>query len=464
VKSRLSIFVDRVKHFVGLDRAIAYTALARCVTIVGSTGTVLLLVHFLTPIEQGYYYALLSLVSLQTIFEMGFSSVVQQLAAHESAHLQISRNGILTGPSAAHSRLASIFQLMVRWYSRAAIIMVLVLLPGGWLFFFHRPVADHVSWQLPWTLAAIACAGTFLLGPFYSFLDGCSQIREVAGMRLREGCAALIMAWFTMILHRGLYAPAMVILGQSAVGIAFILRYRRLLLGLYRYPSARNAVSWRSEVLPFQWKIAVSWMCTYFTAQAFIPLLFTLRGTVEAGQMGMCLSITSYISVLILAWMSTKATSFGQMIARGAFGELNKVFFRTLWQSMPLLGSLAAAAMVGIEVVQRFLPKLAHRMVTPSIFALLLLTMMSNFVIQSLAVYLRSFKREPFLVLNLTIAGLSLGMVLLTARQWGNMGVAISYFICTGLAGLIFAIFIFRKQRQLIAVPLAPVLQGESIR
>ena len=36
--------------------------------IVGSTGTVLFIVHFLTPIEQGYYYTLLSLVSLQARF------------------------------------------------------------------------------------------------------------------------------------------------------------------------------------------------------------------------------------------------------------------------------------------------------------------------------------------------------------------------------------------------------------
>jgi hypothetical protein len=37
----------------GLDRAIAYTVMARVFQIVGSTGTVLLIVRFLTPVEQG---------------------------------------------------------------------------------------------------------------------------------------------------------------------------------------------------------------------------------------------------------------------------------------------------------------------------------------------------------------------------------------------------------------------------
>ena len=65
----------------GLDRAVAYMVSARCFSILGSTGTVLLIVHFLSGVEQGYYYTLLSLVSLQAIFEFDFSFVIQQLAA-----------------------------------------------------------------------------------------------------------------------------------------------------------------------------------------------------------------------------------------------------------------------------------------------------------------------------------------------------------------------------------------------
>ena len=74
----------RLKHLFGIDRAIAYTVLARGFQILGSTGTVLLILRFLTPVEQGYYYTLLSLVALQTVFELGFSFVILQMAAHES--------------------------------------------------------------------------------------------------------------------------------------------------------------------------------------------------------------------------------------------------------------------------------------------------------------------------------------------------------------------------------------------
>ena len=52
----------------GIDRAVAFAFMARLAGIAGSTGTVLLIARFLSPVEQGYYYTLLSLVALQPAF------------------------------------------------------------------------------------------------------------------------------------------------------------------------------------------------------------------------------------------------------------------------------------------------------------------------------------------------------------------------------------------------------------
>lgn len=453
----------RLKHLLGLDKAIAYTFLSRFVMILGSVATVLLLVRSLSPVEQGYYYALLSLVSLQVIFELGFSFVVQQLAAHESVHLKFSTDGVWIGDAIAHARLASILQLIVRWYSRAAVIMVLTLLPLGWVFFFfHRHAQDNVAWQGPWIFASIACSVRFLLTPFYSFIDGCGQVREVAQMRLAEAFGTAVLACSALVAHQGLYAPAMAIVGSIAVGLAFLWRRRQLLRDLYGHPSHGFAVSWKKEVWPFQWKIAISWICAYFTAQAFVPLLFALRGPVEAGQMGMSLSITGYISVLLLSWISTKATPFGQLIARGKLEELDRLFFRTLRQSLALLFLTASMCMVGIVLVPHIYPRLAARMVSPTVFALLLLTMMSSYVVQGLAIYLRSFKREPYLGLYIVTALLTLGSVLVTAKLWGNLGAAVSYFSATGIIGLGTALWIFWGFRRGMEAPKEASLRLES--
>jgi hypothetical protein len=435
----------RLKHLCGVDRAIAFTVLARGIQILGSTGTVLLILRFLTPVEQGYYYTLLSLVSLQVVFELGFSFVILQMAAHECAHLTLHADGRIEGDAVAHARLASILQKAFRWYLFAAVILCASLLPVGVYFFsWHARATSPVAWHGPWTVAVFATAFLFFLNPFFSFLEGCGQVWQVGRMRFNQALLGAAMSWGALLAHHGLYSPGMVNLGYTVASLMFLYSRRHLCLGLLRYPVGERAVSWRSEVWPFQWKIAVSWACAYFTIQIFTPVLFAYRGPAEAGQFGLSLSITIYLSALVIGWMSTKAAAFGQMIARDELPQLRRLFSRTLRQSLVVLVGLCTACEAGVIALQYFSPRLAARMASPQIFALLLLTSVSGFVVQSMAIYLRSFKREPFLVQSVVVAVFTVILALLAAKVWSVTGVALSYFVCTGAIGFVYALAVFR--------------------
>jgi O-antigen/teichoic acid export membrane protein len=441
--------VSRLKHLSGVDGAVGYTALARVCSIMSSVGNVLLLVKFLNPIEQGYYYTLLSLVLLQSVLELGFSFVIQQYAAHESVHCVLCPDGRVEGDATAHSRLASVLQLAARWYSVAAVAIAAVLLPVGFAFFLRRSETQgHVAWEGPWIAVVIATAASFLVAPIYSFLDGCGQIKQVAKARFSQAAVVLVASWGTMISRHGLYAPAMVSVGIVAVAIAFLTPRRRLLLGLLRYPSREEAVSWRHEIWPFQWKLAVSWFCTYFITQMFTPVLFMARGPVEAGRMGMSINIVAYLPVLVLSWMSTKATPFGQLIKLGRLDELDHLFFRTFRQSLSLLAVLVVGCLAGVTTLRHLFPRLAGRMETPIIFAFLLATAFSTFAVQSMAIYLRSFKEEPFLAQSMVVACLTAISVAIAAPRWGSLGVAAGYFVSSGIVGIATAAMIFRAKRR----------------
>src|SRR5271163_895400 len=97
--------IARLKHFIGLDRAIAWTLAARLWSMAAGIATLLLIAHYLSPAQQGYYYTFASLVALQVFFELGFSYVVLQLASHERAQLTIADNEVL-GNSISQARLA----------------------------------------------------------------------------------------------------------------------------------------------------------------------------------------------------------------------------------------------------------------------------------------------------------------------------------------------------------------------
>jgi len=435
----------RLRHLLGLDGAVAYTVLARLFGMVGSAGTVLLIVHFLTPEEQGYYYTILGLVALQTVFELGFSFVVLQMAAHERVHLTLRADGMIEGDAVAHARLASILQKTVRWYLAAAAVMWVVLLPGGIFFFSLRDQSAHVAWMVPWIVAVCACVAMFLMDPLFAFLEGCGQVREVAGARFWQSAAIIVMSWTSLATGHGLYSPAMVMLGYAAVAAVFVWTRRRLLLGLLSYRPGDHAVSWRREIWSFQWQIAVSWLCAYFSMQVFTPLLFAFRGPVEAGQMGMSLSITGYLSTLAISWMATKAAPFGQMVSGRRLAELRRFFFRTLWQSSAVLVGMSVGCEAGIVGLHYLFPRLAARMVAPWIFGLLILATAGRFAAQSMAIYLRSFKREPFLVQSMVVAVLTLTLSLAVVREWGSVGLSFVYLACTGIVGVVLAVQAFRS-------------------
>ncbi len=431
-----------------MDRAIAYMFAARVCMIIGSTGTVLLIVRFLSKIEQGYYYTLLSLVSLQVIFELGFSFIVLQLAAHEAVHLRFHPDGRVDGDPVKYARLVAILQKTVRWYCLAGLVMGLTLLPAGVIFFHRTAPGTSAVWLWPWTIAALATVVIFVLNPFCSFLEGCGQVRQVSGMRLAQACLAIIAAWSAMILGKGLYSPALVVVANVTAATVFLWSRRKLLCGLLRQKLQSNALHWRTEVWAFQWKIAITWLCSYFTVQVMTPVLFASRGPVEAGRLGMSVSIAAYTWNLVFAWMSTKAAPFGQLIAIGNYDALDHLFFRTLWQSLAVLGGLVVACMAGVLAMQRFFPSLAARMVSPQLFALLLLTAISTLVIQSQAIYLRAHKEEPLLWQAVIVAVLTTTGVYFAAPRWGITGTCIVYFVCTGIVGVISATLIFRAKRK----------------
>ena len=445
---RFMAYANSFRKRMGVDHAIAYTFAARACMIVGSTGTVLLIVRFLSNIQQGYYYTLLSLVNLQIIFELGFSFIVLQLAAHEAVHLHFHRDGRVDGDRLRHDRLVAILQKTVRWYLLAGAVIGVTLLPAGILFFYRTAPGESSTWLGPWTAAAFFTVILFVVNPFCSFLEGCGQVRQVAAMRLGQAGLAVLAAWSCMLSGKGLYAPAMVNLGCVVAAAIFLWRRRNLFRELLRHQARTDVVSWRAEVWSFQWKIAITWLCSYFAVQVLTPTLFAFRGAAEAGRLGMSVNIAAYMWNLVFAWMSTKAAPFGQLISRNNYAALDQLFFRTLRQSLAVLVVLILGCLAAILSIQVLFPGFAARMVSPPLFVLLLLAAVSTLIVQSEAIYLRAHKEEPLLWQAVTVAAMTSAGAYLVAPRYGVAGVCIVYFICTGVIGVVSASMIFHAKRQ----------------
>lgn len=438
-----------IRHVLGLDRAVGFSVLARFWSSAAGLVTVALIARFLSPAEQGYYYTFGSLVAIQIIFELGFSFVILQLASHERAQLSISPDYQISGDKTAHDRLASVIQKSVRWYSVAAALMVATLLPAGFYFFSaHQHSGKAISWQLPWSFAALMAAVNFLLDPLLSFLEGCGYVAQVSRTRLIQSFIGSLLAWIALSSHHGLFAPAMMLLGVASGSLIWLIGKRRLLLGLLRHPSGTNRIRWNQEVWPFQWRIAVSWLCGYFIFWLFNPVLFAYRGPVEAGRMGMSLSLTNAIMNIAVSWVSTKSAPFGMLIARKEYQQLDRTFFRALWQSSAVSVAGALAAWLGTILLNVQHIRFAQRLLDPSSIALLMIYMITNVLVFAEAYYLRAHKQEVLFVNSLVGAIVVTFCTLIFGRIYGARGIVISCCIAN-LLGLAWSTQKFRKYRRL---------------
>ncbi|MDR3723199.1 MAG: hypothetical protein P4K83_01750 [Terracidiphilus sp.] len=439
-----------IKHTVGVDRAIFYTVLARGWGSLAGLLTIALIAHYLTPAEQGYYYTFGSLVALQIVFELGFSFVILQMASHEVAHLSISSNEEISGTREAHGRLASVLKLTVKWYSIASMLMVLALIPSGIYFFStQQKGANNVNWLGPWCLDVVAASMTFLLDPILSFMEGCGYVSEISRLRLMQSVTGSVVAWTVLIANEGLYAPAMIMIGTVVATIIWLYGKRKIIFELLKHDTGENRVSWSREVWPFQWKIAISWLCGYFIFQLFNPVLFAFQGPAAAGQMGMSLTIASAMQAVAISWINTKRAPFGTLIALKEYRKLDNIFFKTLRQSMTVCVFGGVAICSGVIVANHFHHPFARRLLEPLPFSLLLFATTINVAVGSMALYLRAHKEEKFLwqsIINGVLIGLSTYFM---GRYYGATAVVAGYLLIGIVFGLGLGIFIFQKYRRL---------------
>lgn len=431
---------NRFLHQLGIDPAVRNTLLGRGWFALSGLLSSVLLVDFLTSTEQGYYFTFSSIIALQVFFELGLSSVILQFTSHERAHLFLDNDGTLQGDPIHKSRLASLLRDSLKWYLVCAILLLLILIPGGyWFFLTHSVSSTSIVWKLPWCWIVIMTAGWLAITPLLAMIEGCGFVKEVAGLQLSYSLLGSLLFWLALISHWKLYTAPITNTVSLVYGLYWLIKkYKSMILDLLRTPviHSNGMIHWRKEVWPLQWKIALSWGSGYLVFSTFTPILFAQRGAISAGRMGLSMTVMSAVSAISLAWISTKAAPFGSLVALKNWKELDRIFFPCLRQSTLALAGLCCAVYGGVILLHVYHLPLASRILALTPMAFLLLTTLINQPLFATAVYLRAHKQEPFLWISL-LNGLCVTVgSLLFAHSFGSLGVMVCYFIINSISTL----------------------------
>lgn len=444
----------------GLTRAVVNSVLVRVWSVVAGPVSLVFVARYLSTEEQGFYYTIWSVLGLQIVFELGFSFVITQFASHERANLQ-RVDGRMTGDVRSRQRLASLLRLSVKWYCSAGLFMIAVLLPAGFFFFSRYARGSSVDWVLPWILVAVLTSCNLMLVPLSALLEGAGQIEDVSLMRLLQLIATNILVWISLASGARLYSAVVLCASMAAFAVVWLsVRHRALFLDLWRVPSDAHPIHWRSEVWPFQWRMAVSWVSGYIIFQLFNPIIFAAKGPVDAARMGMSLMVVISISSFAVAWINARAVDYGSLIASRRFVELDAIFRASLWQSLGAM-TLLSFGFFGVVISLRAIHHpFADRLLHPLPLALLLISTILNHILVAEAAYLRAFKREPYMWLTLIMAVLSIAGSLLAVQRFGAAGMAFVYLCVIALVGVGGGTAIFLRARHVWSVgPIAPEVE-----
>lgn len=447
----------RTLEKIGVDRAVAFALLSRGWGALSGVIGLALQLRFFTPIEQGFYGTFGSFMALQVFFELGLGFVILQFASHERAGLEWTPQGTLEGDVVAKARLSSLLRRSLLWYGVLSGLMLVVVLPLG-VWFLHAvplPPGVQVAWQLPWIGVALLMSGTLAMTPLLAVLEGCGLVAEVMAAQFVAGLLNSLGFWLTLCLHGGLYGvSAGYLLGFCWMAGWLWTRKRGFVRDLASSAQVQTVISWRDEIWPFQWKIGLSWLSGYFIFELFAPVLMRVRGPVAAGQMTISLSVTTALSALALAWVTTKSAPFGSLIARREWAKLDRAFFPCLWQSTTVL-ALTGAAFWGaslylnhLGLVNPLAQHLSRRILNPQSLALLLGATLINHVVIAQSIYLRAHKQEPFLALSLS-GGVLVGLsTVILGRLFGAAGMMGGYFGISLVVGLGAGTWLFLQKRR----------------
>ena len=436
----------RFSRSLEVHRAILYSVAGRVWSLGAGVITTLLVAVYFSRELQGYYYTFGSVLALQVLAELGLGTVLISYASHEWANLSFDEKRRIAGDKEALSRLTSLGRFSRSWYLVAGVVVAIALSISG-LLFFGASVDPAFQWRAPWIALCMVTGLNLCVVPVLALLEGCNQVVYVYGCRLIQFIACSVAAWISIYMGAELWVSS--ITGLVGLIVAIILTSRRywefVRTIFFRKPGGRH-INWQTEILPMQWRIAVSWISGMLAFSLFTPVLFHYHGAVVAGQMGMTWAFVNALTAVASALTMPKAPIFGILIAQKKYAELDGMFFRLTMSVIAITATIALAIWSLIFTLNQLHHSFSTRVLSPTATGFLLLASLLVAATLPMATYLRAHKKEPLMMVSILTGLVTAVVVVVLGKFYSADGVAVGYLMVTAVVSPLVA-FIWQRRR-----------------
>lgn len=206
----------------------------------------------------------------------------------------------------------------------------------------------------------------------------------------------------------------------------------------------QNQIRWRTEVFPLQWRIALSWISGYLIFNLFTPVVFSRQGAVEAGRLGMALTVFGAISTVGMSWVNAKVPNFTKLIALGQRNELNRLFKAVYLRSTISIVITSVILVIGIGYLNHVGFTQVRRIASLDVLIVLAIATVANSMIFSMAIYMRAHREEPMMPLSV-VMGILVACVIYIGSAYSTYIMMFLYMLVCLFIALPWTLWLFIK-------------------
>ncbi len=377
-----------------IDPAVFFTGLNQLWKLASGLVSMILIPLFLTKEAQGYWFTIVSLAALVMLADLGFSSIITQFAAHEFAFLRIDDREI-TGSEQHLNRLASFFVFSAKWAAGILLIAFPVISVIGFLILSQKE--GTVQWLMPWAVYLSGAGLTFFNNSLLCFFEGCNLVGPIQRIRIAISIVTFVLMWLGLVFRLSLHALSLSLLLSAFIGTCIIWKGFGHFIRSFFDISKHFAYSWKEKFVTLQWRYAISWASGYFIFQMYTPVMFHYYGPVEAGRVGLSIVLWTAVFSISNSWIYAIIPKLNMLISHKNWNQLDDLFYKRLLLACMtyVTGALSVFVLVAFF---RGKWEIINRLADNTTLLFLGIGWFLQIVVNSLAVYLRSHKREPLAV------------------------------------------------------------------
>jgi hypothetical protein len=325
-----------------------------------------------------------------------------------------------------------------------AVVAFPVILLVGFLFLSQKKTDVH--WGISWVVYVAGGGVTFFTSALLCFLEGCNLVAAIQRLRLLITALTMVLMWLGLVLRFGLYALSLSMLVAALYGLYAVWRRYGSLFGTFITESRAAAYSWRRHILPLLWRYALSWSSGYFIFQVYPPLAFQFRGPVEAGRVGLSLTLWMGVFAVSNSWLYAVTPRLNMFVSKRDWRGLDALFWRNLAFSGATFLTGALAVLTLMRLMQgRY--AIIDRFSDPLSMLFLAIIWFLQVIINGLATYLRAHKQEPFVLPSVLSAVYVTAATIVCARYFHSQYFFLGWLSCC-VWGVPWVLCIFRTKKR----------------